>query len=363
MELARKVTIGGEIEVEIPPQIGQYEFIEIIGIGSFSTVFLVKPKSKDLRFACKAVSRELLIKNHMFERFEREVRLLQTFSHPNIVKLYDILYDDNLIYLILEDCPNGELFALISESGKLPEEECKTMFTHIVEGLVYIHSKEVAHRDLKPENILLDANMNPKIADFGLSHQVTTKALLSTPCGSPFYAPPEVISSKPYDGKQCDLWSLGVVLFTMSVGALPWTQQHQTALYKQIIEGEYKIPKSITGNLRDLIHKLMSVNPADRPTALEVLSHPWITTSDTFFADNYDLIPAQFKEKKNELPKPCTIEKKPNVKKPLIIRPNAAQTLSHNFSAHASIQHLIRKVPITGRRDSKDLLQKVSDNQ
>ena len=310
----KKLKIGGEYEYDIPNMIGPYEFIEIIGQGSFSTVFLVNHKSKDIKFACKAVSRQLLEKSCMIERFERELRLLQTFNHPNIVKLFDIIYNDEIIFLIMENCPNGELFQLISDNGRLDEDKARIMFTQIIEGMIYIHSKEIAHRDIKPENILLDSKMNPKIADFGLSHHVNTKSLLTTPCGSPFYAPPEVILSKPYDGKLCDVWSIGVVLYTISVGSLPWDSKNQHGLFKQIIEGDFRIPRMISPLLRDLITKLMSLNPNNRPQLIEVLKHPWMTTQPQYLGLPPELIPAQLREKKNynnyEQFKPSVLEKK-----------------------------------------------------
>ncbi|OHT04363.1 CAMK family protein kinase [Tritrichomonas foetus] len=257
--------IAEECLIEIPLHFGRYDYIRTIGQGSFSIVVLVADRSTCQQYACKICSRQFLITKNIFDRFEREVRIMQSFKHSSLVQLEDVVYDQNLIYLVMEYCMNGELFQVIADHGRLDEKVSQRIFTQIIDGMTYIHARDIAHRDLKPENILLDENLNAKITDFGLCHQVDERTLLRTPCGSPFYASPEIISNQPYDGKLSDIWSLGVVLYTMVTGALPWQETNQIQLFQQIVDAKFIIPRSLTPHLRDLISRLMRPDPHDRP--------------------------------------------------------------------------------------------------
>ena len=267
--------VGG-IPIEIPPQVDKYDFIRIIGTGSFSVVALVVNRITHENFACKIVPRQMLVELQIFDRFEREVRIMQTMRHPSIVQLFDVLYDTNVIYLIMEYCSNGELFTMLTDNGRLDEHTARKMFGQIVDGLKYIHSRNVVHRDMKPENILLDESWNVKITDFGFCHQTLPNALLSTPCGSPCYAPPEVLSQRPYDGKKADVWSLGVVLYAMMTAALPWRQQNQAKLVEEIIAADYRIPQYVSKVVSGLIRGMLQADPDARFSIDDIAKHPWV---------------------------------------------------------------------------------------
>ena len=260
----------------IPNEFGNYIKLHKIGDGSSCIVIMVRHKKTGNIYACKCVSRKLLVESGLFLRFEQEVRILQSLHNPNILEVQDIVYEKNYIYLILEYCTHGELFNYIIERGRLLEDEARTLFTQLVNAIHFIHIRGIAHRDLKPENILLNENMNIKLADFGLCHASAAKILLKTPCGSPFYAPPEVISGEQYDGFKGDVWSLGVVLYTMTTGALPWTNLQAPGLYKQISTGSYTIPEYISPELKDLIKSMMTVDPIQRIDVEHILRHPWM---------------------------------------------------------------------------------------
>jgi serine/threonine protein kinase len=182
----------------------------------------------------------------------------------------DLVQDVHNFYLILEFCRNGELFQHIVDREKLPENEAKILLLQILDALHYIDNKDIVHRDLKPENLLFDQFGRLKISDFGLS--ATARNLLSTPCGSPCYESPELLSGRPYDGRTNDLWGVGVILFVMVTGRLPWTKQNQTQLFSQITNGEYRVPPYLSGNCSNLIKRLMTVNPAERIT----IAHPFL---------------------------------------------------------------------------------------
>ena len=262
--------------LNVPKKIGIYEYIKTIGFGSFSVVILVKNIKTNVFFACKVVSRDMLEKEKIFDRFEQETRTLQILDHPNIVKLFDIIYQKTFFFLILEYCRNGELFKYIITRGYLSEKEVLQLFTQILKAISYIHSKNIVHRDIKPENILLDQDMNIKLADFGLCRTMKSCSLLKTPCGSPFYAPPEIIDNEDYDGKKSDIWSLGVVLFTMSTGTLPWTESNQTQLFLQISKADISFPSNISPPLISILQSMLNRNPLNRLSANELLENPFL---------------------------------------------------------------------------------------
>ncbi|OHS99198.1 CAMK family protein kinase [Tritrichomonas foetus] len=361
-----RLTIDEENSLEIPKRFSKYTYVRSIGHGSFSAVVLVQHIQSKEFFACKVVSRELLVNEGLFERFEQEVRILQSLHHPNIVQVTDIVFTDKLILLLMENCENGELFNHIVQCGALNDEELTRIFRQITRALQYVHEKNIAHRDLKPENILLDDEMNAKLADFGLCHITSPKSLLKTPCGSPFYAPPEIINNVKYDGKKADIWSLGVVLFTMATGALPWTETNQSKLFLQIQEADIHIPSCLSPPLQQLLLMMLCKDPNARPSCEEILNMPWLAEDE----DEVDmrlasrLSSSRIRSKLSKSGK-CGASVKStddawrathssNYKKPIDVRPrlltkNATNTVSQ-AAVMAPIASLVRKVPPSGKR-------------
>ena len=270
------ITIDEHHILKVPQKFGKYEYVRTIGNGSFSAVVLCRHTVTKEFFACKVVSRALLVEEQIFDRFEQEVRVLQSLKHPNIVHVENIVFTDDYIYLIMEYCQRGELFRYIVDHGMMSETEVRRMFKQICSALAFVHDHHIAHRDLKPENILLDSEMNAKLADFGLCHATTPQKLLMTPCGSPFYAPPEIINNVQYDGQKADIWSLGVVLYTMATGSLPWTETNQTQLFLQIQEADITIPPYASPPLQQLLGMMLQREPERRPTCKEILELPWL---------------------------------------------------------------------------------------
>ena len=354
------VRIGDEYDVDVPSTIGRhYEIIKMIGSGSFSVVALVVHRPTNTQLACKICSRELLIKYNTFDRFEQEVRLLEVMRHPNLVRLVDIIFDDQLIYVVMEYCSNGELFQYICDHKRLEASLCHRIFKQLVSAMIYIHSKDIAHRDLKPENILLDADLNPKIADFGLCHVATEKQLLTTPCGSPFYAPPEIISNEAYDGKKGDVWSLGVVLFTMATGSLPWRDTNQMFLFQEIKNADYRIPNFVDPKLSDLIQQMMNPKPEERPSMEQLMEHPWVAeefddfVQDLEFAARQARSQATFNQRSMVMTPGGSAGETPTriQRRQLIVRPNvvSAQTNVKSKIVQNPLQNLIRRVPTSGK--------------
>lgn len=206
-------------------------------------------------------------------RFEQEIRVQQQMRNENIVQLLDLYQDSLNFYIIIEFCPNGELFGQIVSKTKLSEDEARIFFRQILCGLAYIHSMDVAHRDLKPENILIDENGRAKISDFGLSKYVGSNGMVSTACGSPVYVSPEVISGKPYDPKKSDMWSAGIIFYAMVTGQLPWTKRNKIQLYNQIKKAEFVIPKDLSEDCIDFIKSMVNLDTKKRLTAKQALEH------------------------------------------------------------------------------------------
>lgn len=263
-------------QIVCPNKIGPYQLRGTIGAGAFATVKLAYRADLDIYYACKIIAKQRLEEMTDKTRFEQEIRILQEMRHPRIVQLYDLYKDSINYYIMMEYCPNGELFSHIVSKKRLSESDAKIFFKHILDGIYFVHSLNIAHRDLKPENILIDAEGHAKLSDFGLSKYVGTSGMTSTSCGSPCYASPEVLSSKPYNAKQSDMWSAGVILYAMVTGQLPWTKRNHVQLFEQIKRCHYHIPPYVSGDCCNLIKSLMTLNTESRLTVEQALAHPWM---------------------------------------------------------------------------------------
>lgn len=206
----------------------------------------------------------------------REIHILKIVRHPNIVQLYEIIETSKQLFLIMEYASGGELFEYIVKKRRLQDSEACRFFHQILAGIEYLHKIKVCHRDLKPENLLLDENMNIKIVDFGLSNTYKQeKDTLKTACGSPCYASPEMIAGKRYHGLDTDLWSLGVILYAMTVGYLPFEDSDTNKLYKKILSCEYLVPGYVDKQAKDMMKHIMQSDPKQRYKIKDIKAHPW----------------------------------------------------------------------------------------
>jgi serine/threonine-protein kinase HSL1 (negative regulator of Swe1 kinase) len=221
---------------------------------------------------------------------EREIAVMKLLEHENIVRLYDVWENSNELYLIMEYVEGGELFHYVEQRKGLPEDETIIIFRQIIAALLYCHRMHICHRDLKPENILLDpSSMTVKLIDFGMAALQTDGRLLSTPCGSPHYAAPEVVSSKPYDGKQADVWSCGVILYVMLTGTTPYNYGQEgdiRILFRDIAKARYYMPNELSHDAKDLIRLIFVPDPKRRITMDEVWDHPLLHKYDKQFGYN-----------------------------------------------------------------------------
>ncbi|MBA0848214.1 hypothetical protein Goshw_029794 [Gossypium schwendimanii] len=252
-----------------------YKLGKTLGIGSFGKVKIAEHILTGHKVAIKILNRRKIKNMEMEEKVRREIKILRLFMHPHIIRLYEVIETATDIFVVMEYVKSGELFDYIVEKGRLQEDEARNFFQQIISGVEYCHRNMVVHRDLKPENLLLDSKCNVKIADFGLSNIMRDGHFLKTSCGSPNYAAPEVISGKLYAGPEVDVWSCGVILYALLCGTLPFDDENIPNLFKKIKGGIYTLPSHLSPGSRDLIPRMLVVDPMKRMTIPEIRQHPW----------------------------------------------------------------------------------------
>ncbi|XP_068959868.1 MAP/microtubule affinity-regulating kinase 3 isoform X4 [Petaurus breviceps papuanus] len=235
------------------PHIGNYRLLKTIGKGNFAKVKLARHILTGREVAIKIIDKTQLNPTSLQKLF-REVRIMKILNHPNI----------------------GEVFDYLVAHGRMKEKEARAKFRQIVSAVQYCHQKHIVHRDLKAENLLLDADMNIKIADFGFSNEFTVGSKLDTFCGSPPYAAPELFQGKKYDGPEVDVWSLGVILYTLVSGSLPFDGQNLKELRERVLRGKYRIPFYMSTDCENLLKRFLVLNPTKRGTLEQIMKDRWI---------------------------------------------------------------------------------------
>ncbi|XP_072486235.1 MAP/microtubule affinity-regulating kinase 3 isoform X5 [Notamacropus eugenii] len=257
------------------PHIGNYRLLKTIGKGNFAKVKLARHILTGREVAIKIIDKTQLNPTSLQKLF-REVRIMKILNHPNIVKLFEVIETEKTLYLIMEYASGGEVFDYLVAHGRMKEKEARAKFRQIVSAVQYCHQKHIVHRDLKAENLLLDADMNIKIADFGFSNEFTVGNKLDTFCGSPPYAAPELFQGKKYDGPEVDVWSLGVILYTLVSGSLPFDGQNLKELRERVLRGKYRIPFYMSTDCENLLKRFLVLNPTKRGTLEQIMKDRWI---------------------------------------------------------------------------------------
>ena len=265
----------------------------IIGKGTFSTVKLGIDRITGEKVAIKILNKQKILNQNDVERVEREIKILKNIDHINLIKINKIKEDSENFYMIMEYCEIGELFNYIVKKSLLNENESAYYYFQLINGLEYIHSKNIVHRDLKPENLLINNKKILKIIDFGLSNFIKKDEFLSTPCGSPCYASPEMIGGKKYDGNLIDIWSSGIILYAMLCGYLPFEGQNNEILFQNIVKCEVNYPKYLSIIAVDLLKKILVPNPENRISIREIKKHPFYMKGKEIFKKVH---PTIFKE-------------------------------------------------------------------
>ncbi|OWR46801.1 putative serine/threonine-protein kinase NIM1 [Danaus plexippus plexippus] len=255
--------------------VGNYQLEKTIGTGNFAVVKLATHAITKSKVAIKIIDKSRLGEDNLKKTF-REIAIMKKLRHPHIVRLYQVMESSHTLYLVTEYAPNGEIFDHLVSKGRMPESEAARSFSQMVAAVGYCHSSGIVHRDLKAENLLLDKDMNIKLADFGFSNEYTAGSPLSTWCGSPPYAAPELFEGRQYDGPKADIWSLGVVLYVLVCGALPFDGCTLSELRAVVLSGKFRIPYFMSQECEHLIRHMLVVEPERRLSLRGVARHRWL---------------------------------------------------------------------------------------
>ncbi|XP_027785103.2 serine/threonine-protein kinase SIK1 isoform X1 [Marmota flaviventris] len=266
---------GADQGQQKPLRVGFYDVERTLGKGNFAVVKLARHRVTKTQVAIKIIDKTRLDSSNL-EKIYREVQLMKLLNHPHIIKLYQVMETKDMLYIVTEFAKNGEMFDYLTSNGHLSENEAREKFRQILSAVEYCHNHHIVHRDLKTENLLLDSNMDIKLADFGFGNFYNPGEPLSTWCGSPPYAAPEVFEGKEYEGPQLDIWSLGVVLYVLVCGSLPFDGPNLPTLRQRVLEGRFRIPFFMSQDCETLIRRMLVVDPAKRITIAQIWQHRWM---------------------------------------------------------------------------------------
>ncbi|XP_050745260.1 uncharacterized protein LOC108031408 isoform X7 [Drosophila biarmipes] len=257
----------------------RFDIIKKLGQGTYGKVQLGINKETGQEVAIKTIKKCKIEAEADLVRIRREVQIMSSVHHPNIIHIYEVFENREKMVLVMEFAAGGELYDYLSERKVLTEEEARRIFRQVATAVYYCHKHKICHRDLKLENILLDEKGNAKIADFGLSNVFDDQRLLGTFCGSPLYASPEIVEGTPYQGPEVDCWSLGVLLYTLVYGSMPFDGSNFKRLVKQISQGDYYEPRK-PSRASTLIRDMLTVCPRKRASIEQICSHWWVNEND-----------------------------------------------------------------------------------
>jgi MAP/microtubule affinity-regulating kinase len=264
--------------------IGSYNILKTLGEGNFAKVKLathsltgaeVNGFYSNAKVAIKVIDKTQL-DDKKLQKLYREVRIMKSLHHPHIIKLYEVIETKNTVFLVMEYCSGGELYDYLVVHGKMKERDARAKFRQILSAVSYCHKKQIIHRDLKAENLLLDKDLNIKIADFGFSNVFDPESKLDTFCGSPPYAAPELFQGRRYVGPEVDIWSLGVILYVLCTGCLPFDGKNLQEMRESVCRGKYRIPFYLSDTCERLLRKFLVRDPLRRHGLEIVIDDTWL---------------------------------------------------------------------------------------
>lgn len=257
---------------------------DTIGVGAYAKVKLARSARSGRKVAIKIITKATAPEGYLAKFYPRELQAMETLSHPHVIQLYDHTETIDRSFLIMEYAAGGDLLEHINKNGALGEVESRRIFLQLASAIGFCHSSNIIHRDVKCENILLDANFNVKLSDFGFAITVdSVKTRLQTHCGSYAYAAPEILHGEPYIGTHTDIWSMGVILFAMVCGRLPYNDSNLKTLLTQLYK-KLEFPKRVTADCQNFIRQILAVHPEKRISIANMYQHAWIlsgTPEDT----------------------------------------------------------------------------------
>uniref|UniRef100_V5EXJ8 non-specific serine/threonine protein kinase n=1 Tax=Kalmanozyma brasiliensis (strain GHG001) TaxID=1365824 RepID=V5EXJ8_KALBG len=261
--------LGKELASSKLKMVGNYTLQRPIGEGTFGKVRLGLHRLTNTRVAIKQIPKA------QSASLTREIHHHRRLHHPNVMQLYEVIATEQYIWMVSELCAGGELYDYLVENEVLAEPEARRIFGQLCLAVAYVHSKGIVHRDLKLENILLDERCNVKLGDFGFTREFEAKRLMDTFCGTTGYAAPEMLSGQKYTGAEVDVWSLGVILYALLCGALPFDDDDESVMKDKILRGDFEIPESLSEEAHNLVTSILQQDPTKRPSIHSILTHPW----------------------------------------------------------------------------------------
>ncbi|KAL4233108.1 hypothetical protein ACF0H5_007793 [Mactra antiquata] len=266
------------IPLDCRKKVGNYVIGKTFGEGSFSKVRLAKHVSTGEKRAVKILPKKTVLNQcDVRRRFLREVRSLRQITHENVVQLFEVMETSRNYYIVLELLPGDNFKEYLRKRKSLPEDESRYYMNQISDAINYLHMNDIVHRDLKPENILLEKKQI-KIIDFGLSTLTSAMETMTTQCGSPAYAAPEIFTKQPYT-KRVDVWSIGVILYLSLTGSLPFNTHGRSSVhqYANVLQG-YTLPPGIplSEGCCDILAQMLKVNPDERISSSDLVHHAWL---------------------------------------------------------------------------------------
>eukprot|EP01126_Amoeba_proteus_P061761 TRINITY_DN8320_c0_g1_i1.p1 TRINITY_DN8320_c0_g1~~TRINITY_DN8320_c0_g1_i1.p1 ORF type:complete len:290 (+),score=41.23 TRINITY_DN8320_c0_g1_i1:129-998(+) len=271
-------------------RIGSYRLMDVIGQGGMATVRLgvyTEGKNVGTQVAVKIINKEKLVNEREKTSVAREITIMKLLHHPNILHLHDLLESEEKIYLVLDYYAGGDLYRHISTCGALRPSAAANLFRQLIDAIDFCHQHMIVHRDLKPENLLLSEDKKILVlSDFGLSTGMHgSRDTLSTRCGTVHYISPEVARGDEYVGMQSDIWSCGIILYTMVTASVPFQGDSPVEILRKVVKRDFLMPSNLSSDLQDLLDKMLTLDPEERLTIREIRSHPWFThnTGNLFF--------------------------------------------------------------------------------
>ncbi|KAM6573659.1 hypothetical protein CsatA_017739 [Cannabis sativa] len=255
-----------------------YKLGRRLGFGASATVNLAEHVLTGLKVAIKIINKAQMRNMNMEQKVRREMKIGRLLVHPHVVRQYEVIETFTHIFIVMEYAEFGDLFEYVTlyKQNRFNEDEARSVFQQIIFGVEYIHRNMVVHRDLKLENLVLDSNYNVKITDFGFCNVMRDGHFLNARCGSPSYASPEILFGKLYAGPEVDVWSCGVILYALLCGKHPFDDEGNISdFYRKIKHGIYNLPMSLPPGARDLIRRVLVVDPTRRMTIPQIRQHPW----------------------------------------------------------------------------------------
>jgi serine/threonine protein kinase len=227
----------------------------MIGKGSFGKVHLGIHILSKKKVAIKCIDKAYIKEERAQRKIVQEVKILRSVNHPNIIKILEVFENKKFVFIVTEYACRGDLLKYMRENGVFRESKAKPISAQILAGLEYCHSKRILHRDIKLDNILLDESMHVKMCDFGVSRFMTVGEYIKERCGTPAYIAPEVISGKGYKNFHADVWSLGVLMYALTTGTIPFKAKTIPELHKLILNDDFTFPSNakLTGTFKDLL--------------------------------------------------------------------------------------------------------------